>query len=82
MKTGTKYPGVLFVSGDSDSRVAPLHARKMAALMQASAAPGRPILIHYDTEAGHSGGTPVTKQVEDGTDSLMFLLWQTGVTPK
>jgi prolyl oligopeptidase len=82
VKAGTKYPGVLFVTGDSDTRVAPLHARKMAALMQASAAPGRPILLKYDTEAGHSGGTPVTKQVEDGTDALIFLLWQTDVTPK
>jgi prolyl oligopeptidase len=80
VKAGVKYPGVLFVSGDSDTRVAPLHARKMAALMQASAAPGRPILLKYDTEGGHSGGTPVTKQVEDDTDSLMFLLWQAGVT--
>jgi prolyl oligopeptidase len=82
VKAGAKYPGVLFVTGDSDTRVAPLHARKMAALMQASAAPGRPIFIKYDTEAGHSGGTPVSKQVEDGTDALMFLLWQTGISPK
>ncbi|HEV3221099.1 MAG TPA: prolyl oligopeptidase family serine peptidase [Candidatus Acidoferrales bacterium] len=82
VKAGTKYPGVLFVSGDSDTRVAPLHARKMAALMQASAAPGRPILLKYDTQAGHSGGTPVTRQVEDATDALIFLFWQTGVTPK
>ncbi len=82
VKAGTKYPGVLFLTGDADTRVAPLHARKMAALMQASAAPGRPILLKYDTEAGHSGGTPVTKQVEDATDALIFLLWQVGVTPK
>jgi prolyl oligopeptidase len=82
VKAGTKYPGVLFVTGDADTRVAPLHARKMAALMQASTAPGRPILLKYDTEAGHSGGTPVTKQVEDATDALIFLLWQVGVTPK
>jgi prolyl oligopeptidase len=82
VKAGTKYPGVLFVTGDADTRVAPLHARKMAALMQASAAPGRPILLKYDTEAGHSGGTPVSKQVEDATDALIFLLWQAGVTPK
>ncbi len=82
VKAGAKYPGVLFVTGDADTRVAPLHARKMAALMQASAAPGRPILLKYDTEAGHSGGTPVGKQVEDSTDALSFLFWQVGVTPK
>jgi prolyl oligopeptidase len=82
VKAGTKYPAVMFVTGDSDTRVAPLHARKMAALMQASAAPGRPILLKYDTKSGHSGGDPVTKTVEDVTDELSFLLWQVGATPK
>lgn len=82
VKPGTKYPGVLFVTGDSDTRVAPLHARKMAALMQADAAPGRPILLKYDTQSGHSGGASITKTVDDVTDELNFLLWQVGVTPK
>ena len=79
VKKGTKYPSVLFVTGDSDTRVAPLHARKMAALMQASTGSDRPILLHYDTKAGHSGGTPVSKQIEDLTDELSFLLWQLDV---
>jgi prolyl oligopeptidase len=82
VKLGTKYPAVMFVTGDSDTRVAPLHARKMAALMQASATPGRPILLKYDTKSGHSGGDPVTKTVEDVTDELSFLFWQVGATPK
>ncbi len=79
VKEGEKYPAVLFVTGDSDTRVAPLHARKMAARMQAASAPGRPILLHYDTKSGHSGGLPVTQQVADQTDILSFLLWQLGV---
>ncbi len=33
---GTKYPAVLFITGDADTRVAPLHARKMAALLQSA----------------------------------------------
>jgi prolyl oligopeptidase len=78
VKAGTKYPAVLFISGDSDTRVAPLHARKMTALMQASQAGDKPILLHYDTKAGHSGGTPVSKQIENSTDEIMFLLWQLG----
>jgi prolyl oligopeptidase len=82
VKAGAKYPAVMFVTGDSDTRVAPLHARKMAALMQASAAPGRPILLKYDTKSGHSGGASVTKTVEDATDELSFLFWQVGATPK
>lgn len=79
VKPGTKYPAVLFISGDSDTRVAPLHARKMAALVQASTGSDRPVLLHYDTKSGHSGGQPVSKQIEDATDSLSFLFWQLGV---
>jgi prolyl oligopeptidase len=80
VKAGTKYPAVLFVTGDSDTRVAPLHARKMAALLQASNGGDRPILLHYDTKAGHSGGsTPVTKRIEELTDELSFLFAETAV---
>jgi len=81
VKPGTKYPPVMFVTGDSDTRVAPLHARKMAALLQAASASGKPVLLHYDTKAGHSGGTPVSKQIDDLLDELSFLYWQLGVTP-
>src|SRR6185295_16283308 len=78
VKAGTKYPAVLFITGDSDTRVAPLHARKMAALLQASTGSDRPVLLHYDTKAGHSGGsTPVTKRIEELTDELSFLFAET-----
>ena len=78
MKKGVKYPAVLFVTGDSDTRVAPLHARKMAALVQASTGSDRPVLLRYDTKAGHSAGLPVSKQVEELTDVLSFLLAEVG----
>ncbi|MEO8433797.1 MAG: prolyl oligopeptidase family serine peptidase [Pyrinomonadaceae bacterium] len=81
VREGTKYPAVLFITGDSDTRVAPLHARKMTALLQAANGSDRPILLHYDTKAGHSGGLPVSKQVDDLTDSMSFLFWQLGITP-
>ncbi|MGH9763485.1 MAG: prolyl oligopeptidase family serine peptidase, partial [Blastocatellia bacterium] len=80
VKKGTKYPAVMFVSGDFDTRVAPLHARKMCALMQASTGSDKPILLHYDTEAGHSGGQPVTKAIDNLTDEFTFLFWQLGVS--
>jgi prolyl oligopeptidase len=78
VKAGTNYPAVLFVTGDSDTRVAPLHARKMTALLQASNGGDRPILLHYDTKAGHSGGsTPITKRIDELTDELSFLFAET-----
>ena len=80
MKAGKKYPAVLFLTGDSDTRVAPLHARKMTALLQAENGSDKPILLHYDTDAGHSGGAPVSKQIENATRELSFLMWQLGMT--
>jgi prolyl oligopeptidase len=56
--------------------VAPLHARKMAARLQAATTSDRPILLLYDTKSGHSGGRALNKQIEEETDTLSFLLWQ------
>jgi len=76
---GTKYPAVLLITGDADTRVAPLHARKMAALLQSATGSDRPVLLHYDTKAGHVGGTtPVSKRIEELTDEVSFLDWQLG----
>jgi len=80
VKQGEKYPAVLFITGDSDTRVDPLHARKMCALLQASTGSERPVLLHYDTKSGHSGGKPLGKQIDDLSQELMFLSWQLGVT--
>ena len=78
VKTGTKYPAVFFVTGDSDTRVAPLHARKMTALMQASTGSDKPIMIRYETKTGHSsGGLPVSLQIDNMAEELGFLMWQT-----
>ncbi len=79
VKAGVKYPAVMFVTGDADTRVDPLHARKMAALLQAANASEKPILLHYDTKAGHSGGLPVNRLVDNMTDEMAFLFWQLSV---
>lgn len=78
IRTGVKYPAIMFLSGDSDTRVAPLHARKMTAAMQATvmAEPvqeRRPVLLHYDTRAGHSAGVSVEQGIHDTADELTFL---------
>jgi prolyl oligopeptidase len=85
VKPGEEYPAILFMTGDTDTRVDPMHAKKMAALMQAEAKNGaskeRPILLRIETKAGHGQGKPVTKQIEESTDIYSFLFWQLGVTP-
>jgi prolyl oligopeptidase len=80
VKPGTKYPAVLLETGDSDTRVAPLHARKMTALLQAATASDRPILLRYDAKTGHSGGMSFSKLVEERAYQLAFVLWQLGET--
>jgi len=83
VKAGTEYPAILFMTADGDTRVDPMHAKKMAALMQAQAANGqsreRPILLRIEPKAGHGVGKPITKQIEELTDVYSFLFWQLGV---
>jgi prolyl oligopeptidase len=78
VKAGTKYPAVMFFTGDSDTRVDPLHARKMTPLLQSASASGRPILLHYSLAGGHSAGVSVDQQVQDDADQLSFLWTETG----
>jgi prolyl oligopeptidase len=85
VKQGQEYPAILFMTADTDTRVDPMHAKKMAALMQSEAKNGaskeRPILLRIETKAGHGQGKPVTKQIEESTDMYSFLFWQLGVKP-
>lgn len=73
VKPGTKFPAIMFNTGDSDTRVDPLHARKMTALVQADNGGDRPILLHYQTISGHSSGVSITQAIEDTADELAFL---------
>jgi prolyl oligopeptidase len=75
---GTAYPAVLLTTAESDSRVAPLHAMKMAARMQAATSSDRPILLRVEAKAGHGQGRPVSKTIDEATDTYAFLLWQLG----
>jgi len=81
VKPGVEYPAVLFMTGDADTRVAPLHARKMTALLQADTASSSPIMLRYELSAGHSAGRSVSQTIGDSVDMLSFLFWQLGVAP-
>lgn len=82
VKPGTKYPATLITAGENDTRVHPLHARKMAALLQASTASDagdQPILLWVDRDGGHGGGKPLSLRVRDIADQRIFLMWQLGM---
>ncbi len=82
VKAGTEYPATLFITGDADTRVAPLHARKMTALVQELNGSDNPILLYYDTKAGHTSGGSITKSIEDNVVATSFLFWQLGIKGK
>jgi len=82
VKAGTKYPAVFLTAGEHDNRVHALHARKMAALLQASTASDpaeRPVLLWVDREAGHGQGKPLNLRLRDQVDQVIFIMWQLGM---
>ncbi len=82
VRPGTRYPATLLTAGENDSRVHPLHARKMAAALQAatSADPdAEPILLWVDRETGHGQGKPLEIRIREATDLLAFMAAQLGL---
>ncbi len=81
VKAGVHYPPTLFTAGAFDSRVDPLHARKMAALMQAKDAGDGPMLLRIEGKAGHGQGKPTHKRIAAAVDVMSFFMGRLGVTP-
>jgi prolyl oligopeptidase len=81
VRPGTAYPAVLLTAGEHDTRVHPMHARKMAAALQAATSSDpaeKPVLLWVDREAGHGQGKPLSLRLRDAVDQRVFLLWQLG----
>ena len=76
---GVDYPAVLFTTFESDSRVDPLHARKLCAALQHATSADRPILLRNEAEVGH-GARAVSRSIELTVDTLSFTAAQTGLT--
>ncbi len=79
VKVGTSYPAVLFMTAESDTRVDPMHAKKMTAELQAANGGPNPILLRIESKAGHGAGKPISKLVDEWTDIYSFLFWQLGM---
>ena len=72
-------PAALILAAESDTRVAPLHARKFAALLQAQTQGHQPVLLHIETKAGHGAGKPTDKIVDEYAMIWRFLGQQLGI---
>jgi prolyl oligopeptidase len=79
VQQGVAYPSVLLATAESDTRVDPMHARKMAARLQAATSAQRPVLLRLEARAGHGAGKPLSKVHQELTDSWTFVFSELGV---
>ena len=81
IRSGVRYPATLLTAGENDTRVHALHARKMAAALQAATASDQeePILLWVDRSAGHGQGKPLGQRVQEAADQVAFMAWQLGL---
>ncbi len=77
----TPYPSVLFCTPQNDDRVAPLHALKMTAELQAATSSSNPILLRVETQSGHGGGDQVSKTIQMGADIWSYMIHELGASP-
>jgi len=82
VKKGAAYPPALITSADTDDRVVPAHSKKFAATLQVADAGKNPILIRIETKAGHGGGKPTAKVIEELSDIYAFLFKIFGIENK
>jgi prolyl oligopeptidase len=80
IRDGTAFPATMIVSGDSDQNCNPIHARKMAARLQAANSSESPIFLDYSRHRGHSPVLPLAERVEALTDRMAFLCDQLNLT--
>jgi prolyl oligopeptidase len=76
VKAGTQYPPVFFVTATSDDRVTPVHARKMAARMEAQ---GHQVLFYENTDGGHAAAADHRQYAEMFALSFVYLADRLGL---
>ncbi|XP_026319477.1 prolyl endopeptidase isoform X2 [Hyposmocoma kahamanoa] len=78
----SEYPATLVLTADHDDRVVPLHSLKFVAAIQhavRNSPQQRPLLARIDTKAGHGGGKPTAKIIDEHTDILCFMTQSLGL---
>jgi prolyl oligopeptidase len=82
IREGVNYPATMVTTADHDDRVVPGHSFKFAATLQEKYKGSNPVLIRIETKAGHGGGKPLSKAIEEAADEYSFMFYNLGVTPK
>ena len=81
VREGKAYPAVLITTFESDTRVHPLHGRKLAAALQHATTAQSPVVLRRETSVGH-GARAVSRTVGLAADQLAFLAGHTGLVPR
>jgi len=79
LRPGTAYPATLVTTADHDDRVVPAHSFKFIAQLQAYQGGPRPVLARIETRAGHGGGKPTQKAIDEVADVYAFTLKNLGM---
>ena len=81
VRDGVDYPAAMLTTGDLDTRVPPLQARRMTARLQAATSSGMPVILYYDERGGHAAGRgrSVSLRIEDTAREITFLAQQLGL---
>ena len=74
-----KYPAIMVTTADHDDRVVPAHSFKYAAELQHAQTGDEPKIIRIDSKAGHGGGKPMAKVIEEQADIYAFILYNMGI---
>ena len=82
IRKGVSYPATLVTTADHDDRVVPAHSFKFAATLQECQGGKAPVLIRIDSKAGHGGGKPLAKQMEECADIYGFVMHEMGMKVK
>jgi prolyl oligopeptidase len=78
VREGVDYPATLFTVFDGDTRVDPLHARKMCAALQHATSGTRPVVLRRERDVGH-GARALSRSVALTADTLSFAAHWTGL---
>ncbi|MFC4056955.1 prolyl oligopeptidase family protein [Planomonospora corallina] len=78
VREGVDYPATLLTSFGGDTRVDPLHARKMCAALQHATSGPRPVLLRHEGGVGH-GARAAGRATALAADMLAFLAAHTGL---
>jgi len=76
------YPSILFMTGENDGRVDPMHSRKMTAALQHANSSDKPVLLRTSGNTGHGSGTPLSEAISQQVDRLAFLFNSLGMQYK